>query len=436
MKFMSKAGSRDKIKKAGQGFLASLLTAAMLVSLGSVVGVNKKAKADTVIPSNMVNNCEPYNYSGAEFNAELSMGGSIYSDAIYFNKYNYDAYIDFNFNGAYKSMSFWFGQINGEAHDAKLEIEADGVKVKEQTIIANAVPVKIEVDLTNVYQLKIRRIMDQWYNYSGHGMGGINLVSNGVVRDVKLDKSELSLSTANPSAYVKSIIVPIDATDQSVVWSSSNPDVAAVDATGLVTGVAGGEATITATTGTGGYTASCKVKVDMPYDFTKAELSYKDGEISVTYNGESLSSYDDYSLEVSNNAKKGIAIIKAIGKGSYSGEKSITVKLNKTKIKKCKRNSGRYVTVKIKPQRNISGIEYQISKNIKFKGKKSTHVESASVTAATTNVLPKNKRFYVRVRTYTYINDVKCYGAWSEVKSVKTNKQKPRSDRYSFTWKW
>ena len=278
MKFMLKAGSRDKIKKAGQRFWSGLLTVAMLVSLGSVAGINKKAKADTVIPSNMVNNCEPYNYSGAEFNTELSIGGSIYSDAIYFYRTYYDAYIDFNFNGVYKSMSFWFGQINGDAHDAKLEIEADGVKVKEQTIIANAVPVKIEVDLTNVYQLKIRRIMNKSYYSSGHGMGGINLVSNGVVRDVKLDKSELSLSTANPSAYVKSIIVPIDATDQSVLWSSSDPKVAKVDVTGLVTGISGGEATITATTGSGGYTASCLVKVDMPYhvdDITKLKIKTK-----------------------------------------------------------------------------------------------------------------------------------------------------------------
>lgn len=58
---------------------------------------------------------------------------------------------------------------------------------------------------------------------------------------------------------------PIEATDHSVTWESSNPAVASVDAEGLVTAVtAGPEVTITATANDGGHQATAKVRVGSP----------------------------------------------------------------------------------------------------------------------------------------------------------------------------
>ncbi|MEA4992834.1 MAG: S-layer homology domain-containing protein [Oscillibacter sp.] len=57
-------------------------------------------------------------------------------------------------------------------------------------------------------------------------------------------------------------ISPATALNQMVTWSSSATEIAAVDpGTGVVTGVAAGDATITATTADGGYTASYPVRV-------------------------------------------------------------------------------------------------------------------------------------------------------------------------------
>lgn len=56
-------------------------------------------------------------------------------------------------------------------------------------------------------------------------------------------------------------ILPSDASNKSVTWLSSNPSVATVSSTGLVTAVAYGTAVITATTQDGGKTASCPVVV-------------------------------------------------------------------------------------------------------------------------------------------------------------------------------
>ena len=60
---------------------------------------------------------------------------------------------------------------------------------------------------------------------------------------------------------VTATVVPDSATIQTVTWTSSNAAVATVSASGVVTGVAAGEATITATTSDGGFTATCAVTV-------------------------------------------------------------------------------------------------------------------------------------------------------------------------------
>ena len=77
--------------------------------------------------------------------------------------------------------------------------------------------------------------------------------------NITLNKSELTLTAGNSDTSLTATVTPNDSTD-AVVWSSNTPAVATVNsATGEVTAVAPGEATITATAGT--KTATCKVKV-------------------------------------------------------------------------------------------------------------------------------------------------------------------------------
>lgn len=85
----------------------------------------------------------------------------------------------------------------------------------------------------------------------------VNVIIN--VTGVALDKSNLTLG-AGSSQTLTATITPIDATDKSVTWSSSNTTVATVS-NGVVTGNAAGSAVITVTTTDGGKTASCNVTV-------------------------------------------------------------------------------------------------------------------------------------------------------------------------------
>lgn len=80
-----------------------------------------------------------------------------------------------------------------------------------------------------------------------------------LIDGVYLDQSELTVDRGTDSQLTASI-VPLDTTeDKTVVWTSSDSDVATVDSTGKVTGVKIGSSTITATVGE--HTASCSITV-------------------------------------------------------------------------------------------------------------------------------------------------------------------------------
>jgi len=63
------------------------------------------------------------------------------------------------------------------------------------------------------------------------------------------------------SVELIAVVLPSTADDKSVSWTSSADGVATVSASGVVTGVAEGSATITATTTDGGFTDTCSVTV-------------------------------------------------------------------------------------------------------------------------------------------------------------------------------
>lgn len=97
------------------------------------------------------------------------------------------------------------------------------------------------------------------------------------VTSVSLNKTTLSLIKGGTETLVATII-PSNATDQTVIWTSSNTSVATVDSSGKVTAISGGSATITASVG--GMTATCAVTVTAPVtgvSLNKASLSLTKG---------------------------------------------------------------------------------------------------------------------------------------------------------------
>ena len=81
------------------------------------------------------------------------------------------------------------------------------------------------------------------------------------VTGISLDQTSASVEKGHTLSLVATV-VPGDATNPAVTWTSSDDEIASVSSTGVVMGVAeGGPVTITATTEDGGLTASCQVTV-------------------------------------------------------------------------------------------------------------------------------------------------------------------------------
>lgn len=80
------------------------------------------------------------------------------------------------------------------------------------------------------------------------------------VTGVSVSPSTLSMPDLTTS-QLSATVTPEDASNKTVTWSSSNTAVATVSASGLVSALTPGEATITATTNSGNLTSTCVVTV-------------------------------------------------------------------------------------------------------------------------------------------------------------------------------
>ena len=80
------------------------------------------------------------------------------------------------------------------------------------------------------------------------------------VTGVSLNYNTVS-GVVNENISLNADVLPTNATDPSVTWSSSDPSIATVDSTGKVTMRGRGRVTITCTTRDGGHTASCEIDV-------------------------------------------------------------------------------------------------------------------------------------------------------------------------------
>lgn len=112
------------------------------------------------------------------------------------------------------------------------------------------------------------------------------------VTDITLNKSSLSM-LENDSETLIATIIPSNATNKAVSWSSSNSAVASVNANGLVLAKAAGNAVITVTSVDGQKTASCSVSVQSdPYGAVDLGLSVK--WASYNYGASSITSTGGY----------------------------------------------------------------------------------------------------------------------------------------------
>ena len=214
---------------------------------------------------------------------------------------------------------------------------------------------------------------------------------------------------------------------QNVTLISSNPSVASVSASGIVTAHKLGTTTITALD-TYGRSTTSKITVTkiQAKNLTVNEIGNKTfngkaqkPKITVKYKGNTLKNKTDYTISYSNNKKPGKATVTIKVKSNnkiYEGTKKVNfiIKPKKEKIKSLKTTS-KAIKVSYEKQSSVSG--YQISYRVK--GTSTWKTINVTGTSKKITGLIKNKKYQVKVRSYKKIDNKNYYGFWSNTKTIK-----------------
>ena len=186
-------------------------------------------------------------------------------------------------------------------------------------------------------------------------------------------------------------------------------------------------------TGKGNYAGSVSKTYSIKNNFKKATVSGISNKsytgknitqsITVKYNGKTLKKGTDYTVSYSSNKSIGTATVKIAGKGSYTGTITKTFKINpaKQEIQKLTAKSKAFF-VDWAQKGSATGYEIQYATNSKFTSAKKVTITNNKTDKTTISKLSGNKKYYVRVRSYTTVKGTKYYGAWSASKSVTTKK--------------
>ena len=212
------------------------------------------------------------------------------------------------------------------------------------------------------------------FDYKISGFAGSSVVEG--------DKIQYSLRFSTSYQGSKASVIMFD----KQTWTSSNPAVASVDSTGVVTAKKAGTAKLTAAAN--GYTATTTVTVEKntnapsnPVDISSTPSSTPN---TVTTNANGTPAMK----------KTKITTVKA-------GKKKITVAWKKV-------------------LKNVTGYQIRYATNKKFAKKKGKTIKGYNKTKVTLKKLKPKKKYYIQVRTYCTYQGKKYYSAWSAVKSKKT----------------
>lgn len=173
---------------------------------------------------------------------------------------------------------------------------------------------------------------------------------------------------------------------------------------------------------------SSKTTIYRPKTVTLSATSYtyngkaKAPKITVKdSNGKTISA-SNYTVTYSNNKNVGKATVTIKFRENYSGTITKTFKINPvtTSISKLTAKSKGFTAEWTKKTTQITGYQLQYATSSSFSKAKTVTISKNSTTSKTISSLTKNKKYYVRIRTYKTVNGTKYYSSWSSKKSIKT----------------
>lgn len=199
------------------------------------------------------------------------------------------------------------------------------------------------------------------------------------VESVSLDKTEYTFHTISNTLQLQATILPSDATDKSVEWTSSHEDVAIVDANGKVTAKGNGAATITAMTKDQGKTATCTITVAQyvtEITLSSTSLSLNEGQeqtLTATVNPDNA---NDKTLKWT-SSNESVATVDQTGKVTAVSKGTATIKAEAND------GSGKYGICSVTVNRLVSSIVLNKTSLTIYNGK--TETLTATVTPSDAN---------------------------------------------------
>ena len=283
------------------------------------------------------------------------------------------------------------------------------------------------------------------------------------VSKVGLDKKTISLK-AGKTARLKASVLPAEATDKTVTWTSSDSETAAVSSSGKVTAKSAGTAVITASAGN--ESASCRIRVSLSKPGkVKARAA---GLKTIRISWKKVSGAEGYQIYRSaekNGTYKKIATVKGGNKTSYKNKKRTTGKVYYYKVRAyagnyqsefSKKAEGKarpkQTEVKLKAGeekikiswKQIPGAQgYHVYRQTgqkdketgKYKYERIQIVTGAKNTSYTHSDLTGGKKYRYKVRAYRKVNGEKVFSYSSEPAAAKAKKVKLKTSEKGFQYK-
>lgn len=196
---------------------------------------------------------------------------------------------------SYTDQSAWACRVIGGYDEASGDPDGSNLALATMQVSLNNVPVKKYDDLvegiakseaelkqTATYEAKGWDFESVWtMSEDGYPLLKWQMPTSILATGISLNNTTYNFTAIGQTVTLKATVMPEDATDKTVTWTSSNTNVATVNNNGLVTAVAVGSAIITATTNDGtSLSASCEVTVSISTE--KKGDTNGDNEVSVT----------------------------------------------------------------------------------------------------------------------------------------------------------
>ena len=263
---------------------------------------------------------------------------------------------------------------------------------------------------------------------------------------IELNKNELILAKGKTERLVATF-TPIDTPNKGHIWSSSAPDVASIDDTGLVTAIDPGESTITVTALNGKKTATALITVISGRIGFKSVASYNQNTINLTWNAAtnvsgyiiyrrnsagkykqiakvpaSVTSYKDKKLVTGNTYSYKIRTYTVSGgkthKSSFSAAASAKVVPKRVKSVSAMALQGNSAVVRWKRDKWVTGYQVYKKSNIQLKYRRVRTTKKNTVVKFTDDKAVSGYTYYYKVRSYKVVYGKKVYGKYSKVVSL------------------